>query len=184
MSLIHRHHNEGLASLHVPSALLTNSSYSVHASAELTAFLPILSPNPSNRLLTPSSLTICRLACTMFAYLPGINCNRVLTASNGFVRAVASPAASTPLVKLIGTDDDDDERFISPSTPEEEEDADVELARVRRVADRSGAEAREEAPEAFALEDGGGGAGKGAVGVEAGFVAHFDDGDGHHDDAG
>lgn len=105
------YHKEASASVHLPSARLTNSSYTVHASAELTAFLPILNPNPSNKLLTPSSLTICRLACTIFAYFPGINCNRVLTASKGLVMAVANPAASTPLTKLIGTED---LVFISP----------------------------------------------------------------------
>lgn len=52
--------------LHLTSALLTNSSYTVHANAELSAFLLILNPSPSHSALTPSSPTILRVACTMF----------------------------------------------------------------------------------------------------------------------
>lgn len=98
-------YNEASASTHLVSALLISSSYTVHANAELIAFLPALKPNPSNKLLTPSSLTILLVACTIFAYLPGISCSRVLTASNGFVTAVASPAAMTPDTKLMETDE-------------------------------------------------------------------------------
>lgn len=55
---------------------------------------------------------------------------------------------------------------------------------VGRVADGCGAEAREEAFHAFVLEDGGAGAEERFVGVEIGFIADFDHGDGHHDQAG
>lgn len=51
--------------LHRPSALRISSSYTVHASAELIAFLAILIPSPSNRLLTPSSASIFLAACIM-----------------------------------------------------------------------------------------------------------------------
>lgn len=56
--------------------------------------------------------------------------------------------------------------------------------RVRGVTHGGGAKAGEEALEAFLAEDGGGGGGEGGVGVEGGFVADFEHGDGHHDETG
>lgn len=91
-------------SSHLISARRISSSYNVHASAELRAFLPMRNPSPSNKLLKPSSFTIWRLAQIMLPYLPGMSCKRVLMASNGFVMVVAIPAASTPEKKLMGTD--------------------------------------------------------------------------------
>lgn len=48
------------------SARRISSSYSVHANAELSAFRAIRKPNPSNKLRTPSSLSINLAACAMF----------------------------------------------------------------------------------------------------------------------
>jgi hypothetical protein len=48
------------------------------------------------------------VALTMFLYLPGISCNLVLTASKGFVKLVANPAATTPLEALIVAEDAND----------------------------------------------------------------------------
>jgi len=87
------------------SALPINSSYTVHANAELNAFLLILNPNPSKKLLSPSSCSIILVALTIFPYFLGINCRRVLTASKGLVMLVANPAASAPLVKLMPAPD-------------------------------------------------------------------------------
>lgn len=85
-------------------ALLVNSSYTVHASALLIAFLAILNARPSNRLLTPSSLSINRSACKVCLYFSGRNCSLVLIASGGFVRAVDNDAASVDEVKLMLAD--------------------------------------------------------------------------------
>lgn len=102
---------------HLPLALptrLTTSSYPVQAKALLNAFLPILKPSPSNKLLTPSPLTIISPARNIFPYRPGMSCNRVLTASNGFVTVVAAMAANPPETKFTGMDLDE---LISPPLP-------------------------------------------------------------------
>ena len=52
------------------------------------------------------------------------------------------------------------------------------------VANGGGAETGEEAPQAFAADDVAGGVAQGPVGVQVGFVADFDHGHGHQDEAG
>lgn len=83
------------------SALRIISSYTVHANALLIAFRPILKLKPANILLTPSSRNIIPAACTIFPYLAGISCKRVLIASKGFVIVVADTAATTPDTKFV-----------------------------------------------------------------------------------
>ena len=83
------------------SALPISSSYTVHASAELIAFLDILNPNPSKKALMPSSRSINIAARKAFLYLVGWSWMRVLTASKGLVREVARAAARTEEEALI-----------------------------------------------------------------------------------
>lgn len=92
------------STVHLSSARLTKSSYTVQAKAELIAFRAILKTKPSKRLFRPSSFSINFTACTIFRYLRGCNCSRVFTASGGFVTAVAKDAASVLEAKLMPAD--------------------------------------------------------------------------------
>lgn len=55
---LHLYILSSIVSLHVPSALLISSSYSVQASAELIALRAIRIVSPSKKLFAPSSLSI------------------------------------------------------------------------------------------------------------------------------